>query len=236
MYKVSVAIPTSNYYGMGVKMLDDLLYSISIQSFDSIQVVISDHSTNNDTEEYCFNSPYNLNIKYVRNNQNIGNPGSNHNNAIENSDGEIIKLMQQDDFFYDNNALSNIYNALNNSESKWLVCGCVHTYDDGLSFTRPMHPEWNPLMLYYPNSNNIGGVSVLAIKNDIDLRFDENVRMLLDIDYYFNLRNKYGEPVYLNNLSICSRVRENNRLSAEVSREEEEEEYKYCHKKYNIFL
>lgn len=233
-YNISVAIPTFEYYGMGINMLNDLFLSLYLQQdIDSFQVVVSDHSVNNEIENFCNLNFYNLNIKYIRNSLKRGNPGNNHNNVIDHSDGKIIKLMQQDDFFYDHLALNKIYNALSNSDHSWLVNGCIHTEDDGRTFVRPHFPFWNFSMLKQ-NVNNIGGVSTLAIKKNVISRFDEKTRMLLDVDMYFNLQSKYGDAIYYKDLLTVSRCREENRLSAEVSPEEIEEELEYCRKKYNI--
>ena len=96
--KVSIAVPVFEYYGMGISVLDDMFRTISQQTFKDVQVVISDHSVNDDIEEYCKFNEYDLNIKYIRNEDDRGNPCSNTNNAIDACEGEIIKLFQQDDF------------------------------------------------------------------------------------------------------------------------------------------
>jgi glycosyltransferase involved in cell wall biosynthesis len=233
---MSVAVPTFEYYGMGVEMLDSMFKSIKNQTLDSIQVVVSDHSRNNEIENYCNMNIYDLDIKYIRNDKERGNPGFNTNNAIDNCDGEVIKVMQQDDYFYKNNSLEKIYNLLNSSNESWLVCGAIHTNDNGNTYYRPMFPSWSDMMILYYNNNHIGGVSVVAIKNTVVKRFDANVRMTLDVDYYYNLKTTYGDPIYCNSLLIVNRVREYNTLSSEISQEEIEEEYKYCHAKYGISL
>ena len=91
--RVSVAIPTFEYYGRGVEVLDDMLRTISYQTIKNVEVVISDHSKNDDIENYCNENEYNLNIKYLRNENDRGNPAINTNNAIDNCVGEIIKVL-----------------------------------------------------------------------------------------------------------------------------------------------
>ena len=49
--KVSVAIPTFEYYGRGVEFLDDMFRSISVQTLKDVEVVISDHSVDNSIED-----------------------------------------------------------------------------------------------------------------------------------------------------------------------------------------
>ena len=80
--KVSVAVPTFEYYDRGVEVLNDMFRTISIQTLKDVEVVISDHSVNDDIENYCARDEYNLNIKYIRNEEGRGNPSINTNNAI----------------------------------------------------------------------------------------------------------------------------------------------------------
>jgi glycosyltransferase involved in cell wall biosynthesis len=135
MKKISIAIPTWETNGKGVEFLDDLLRTIEIQNFKYFEVVISDHSQNNDILNKCqeFNSKFD--IKYFKNENNRGNGPANTNNAISKCSGEIIKIMFQDDFFYDDEALEKIYYALHDSDKMWLLNGTNHTKDDGNTFS-----------------------------------------------------------------------------------------------------
>lgn len=234
MTKVSIAIPVFEYYGRGVEVLDDMLRTISYQTLKDVEVVISDHSRYNNIETYCRENQYNLNIKYIRNENSRGNPAINTNNAIDNCSGEIIKLFQQDDFFYDNEALEIIYREMMQSPQKWFVCGAIHTRDDGNSFYHPMFPRWNDNMILEDQHNFIGGVSVLSIMQEVKTRFDPNVRMLLDVDFYYNAMLNYGMPILYQDLLISNRVRDTDTLMAEISEHEVVKEFEYCHKKYGI--
>ena len=162
--KVSIAVPVFEYYGRGVEVLDDMLRTISYQTLKDVEIVISDHSKNDDIQNYCEENEYNLNIKYFRNENSRGNPAINTNNAIDNCSGEIIKVFQQDDFFYDTEALEIMYHEMTQSSQKWFVCGAIHTRDDGNSFFHPMLPRWDEKIILEDQHNFIGGVSVLAIK------------------------------------------------------------------------
>jgi len=234
--KVSVATPVFEYYGRGVEVLDDMFRTIASQTLKEIQVVVSDHSITDDIEEFCNLNEYNLNIKYIRNENNRGNPSSNTNNAIDNSDGEIIKIFQQDDFFYDTEALEKMYNVMINSDSKWFVCGAIHTRDDGNMFFNPMYPRWNNKMMLERGNNSIGGLSVLSIKNVVKTRFDKNLRMLLDVDFYYNTMLNHGMPIFYQDILISNRVRDSDTLSAEVNDEEVQKEFEYCRKKHGITI
>lgn len=232
--KISVAIPTYEYYGRGVEFLDDLLRTISGQTLKDVEVVISDHSITDDIQNFCNKNIYDLNIKYIKNNEDIGNPCSNTNVAIDNCSGEIIKILLQDDFLYDTEALELIYTELMSSEKEWLVCGAIHTRDDGNTFFNPMYPRWSEYMIMENENNYIGSPSVLAFKNKVELRFDPKVAMLMDIDFYYNMNLNYGHPIYYNNILIGNRVRDTQTWKERINSDDVEKEFNYCHQKYGI--
>ena len=89
-------------------------------------------------------------------------------------------------------------------------------------------------MITDPGFNYIGGLSVLTIKNGVDIRFDPNVRMCLDVDFYYSMLLKYGEPILHHDVLIANRVRDDNTLMADVSEEETLQEFDYVHKKFGI--
>jgi glycosyltransferase involved in cell wall biosynthesis len=109
--KVSVAIPTYEYYSRGVEFLDDMFRTISQQTLKEVEIVVSDHSLDGKIEKFCEQNIYDLKIKYIRNPEDRGNPCSNTNVAIDNSTGELVKVLLQDDFLYDTEALDKIYNS-----------------------------------------------------------------------------------------------------------------------------
>ena len=232
--KVSVACPTFEYYGRGVEVLDDMFRTIANQTLKDVEVVVSDHSRTDDIEDYCKKNEHNLDIKYLRNENGRGNPCINTNNAIDHCSGEIIKIFQRDDFLYDTEALEIMYNEMTNSDKKWFVCGAVHTRDDGHTFFNPMLPRWDPLMILEDQHNFIGGVSVTSIKQEVKVRYDPDLRMLLDVDFYYHTMLEYGMPIFYQDTLICNRVRDTDTLMAEVTPEEVQEEFKYCKKKYDL--
>lgn len=232
--KVSVVVPTFEYYGRGVEFLDDMFRTISQQTIKDVEVVVSDHSVENDIEEYCKFNEYELNINYIRNTIDRGNPCSNVNVAIDNSSGEIIKVLMQDDFLYDTEAFEKMYNSLSESNSYWLVCGAIHTRDDGNTFFNPMYPKWSEYMILEPGNNFLGSPSNVAFKKEVNLRFDPKTAMLMDVDFYYNMMLNYGHPVYINDILIGNRVRDTQTWKERITDDEVQKEFEYCHTKYGI--
>ena len=103
--KLSIAIPTWESYGKGSEFIDDLLRTIEIQTFKNFEVCISDHSKDNKVLNKVKEFEDKINILYTRNEENRGNGPANTNKSIDMCSGDIIKVMFQDDFFYD---LSNL--------------------------------------------------------------------------------------------------------------------------------
>ena len=150
--KISIAVPTWESYSKGSEFIDDLLRTIEIQTFKDYEVCISDHSKDNEVLNKVKEFEDKINILYTRNEENRGNGPANTNKAIDMCSGDIIKVMFQDDFFYDDEALEKIHSEFENSDKVWLVNGCNHTQDDGHSFYWEMYPQWNDKFLEGVNS------------------------------------------------------------------------------------
>lgn len=223
--RFSICIPVWEQHGVGLQYLKDLIYSIRIQTFQNYEIVISDHSINDDIYEFITTLG---NVKYVRNLSNRGNGVHNLNQTLIRASGEIIKVMFQDDFMFDRRCLEKFDKAFENEETKWAVCGCNHTRD-GVNFERFMVPSWNDKLL--EGVNTISSPSVLAFRNKNIELFDENLTMLMDVEYYYNLGRRYGPPTMIEDCLVTNRCHEN-QISSRYSGILEEE-IKYCRKKYD---
>lgn len=190
MVKVSLVIPIYNMDN-AQKFLDRNLKSIYIQSFDDYEIVISDDSDDDFLKIWL--SKIDMPIRYFRN---MGNKGmaNNTNNAINNAQGELVKILFQDDYFYDSRSLEKLVNAFTPT-CQWLVTGCTHTMD-GVNLFNEHKP-------YYSESDNtIGSPSVVTFKREIAERFDPNFHWVLDLDLYKRLYKKYGKPKIYDQVNV----------------------------------
>ena len=233
---MSIAIPTWENNGRGAEFLEDLLSTIEIQTLTDYEVIVSDHSEDNSVKNVVkFYEKKGMNIKHVRNTENRGNGPANTNAAIEQCTGEVVKVMFQDDFFYDDEALEKIYNALMESDSDWLVCGCNHTRSDGRDFYWTLMPTWNNELL--KGVNSISSPSVMAFKREkVSERFDENLSMMMDCEMYYRLDKLHGQPVYLHDDLVTNRVHEG-QISAQTYSSDDyaktmEREISHCAEKH----
>ena len=233
MKKISIAIPTWECNGRGAEFLDDLLRTIQIQHFKDFEVIISDHSQNKDLISVIKNFDSEFEIKYFKNKNNRGNSPANLNNAISNCSGEIIKIMFQDDFFYDDEALEKIYYALSDSHRMWLLNGTNHTKDHGNSFFWEMFPRFNDDLLR--GVNTISSPSVVSFKSDARMEFDENLVYLMDLEYYYGMRLKFGEPFYYDDIIVSNRIHDDSISSSILNKNKLiAKESEYCFNKYGV--
>lgn len=221
--KLSIVIPTYEQKGLGLAFLRQNLEAISKQTFKDFEVIVSDNSTyfaqmtmEAECKRYAFVKYFKCSEKGI---------SANTNNAIKHAMGDLIKIIFQDDFLYDVNALQNTVDAF---KGDWLVSACEHS-PDGKTMTRPFYPKYNPEI--YLGNNTISSPSVLTIKNDNPLLFDENLTMFMDVDYYKRCYDKFGEPTILNTITVVNSVGVH-QVSQNITNEQFNEELDYVKKKY----
>lgn len=181
MPKVSIVVPIYNMDN-AQEFLERNLKSIYIQEFDDYEIVVSDDSE--DDRLKIFLSKLAMPIKYFKNDRH--SMAHNTNNAIDHATGELVKILFQDDYFYDSRSLEKIVEHFTPTYY-WLATGCTHTMD-GKNFFNDHKP-------YYSESENtIGSPSVLTFRRKSLIRFDPNFRWVLDLDLYKQLYLKYGKP------------------------------------------
>jgi len=215
-HRFSICIPVWEQYGFGLSYLKDLIYSIRIQTFQDYEIIISDHSKDNNIFDYYLEeSKRDDRLRYLKYSENYGNGVSNLNNALKFAKGFIIKIMFQDDFMFTRDCLEKFNKIFQDESVKWAVCGCNHT-KDGENFERFMIPCWNDKLL--DGVNTISSPSVLAFCNEDIKLFDENLTMLMDVEYYYRLGERYGMPGIINNYLITNRCH-NNQISRRYNKD-----------------
>jgi len=110
--KISVCIPTYEAGGKGVLFLQKNLEGILKQTYNNFEIIISDHSKNNEIENYV-SSLSHPKITYFRYKEHIGKPAYNTNNAIRNSSGDYIKIMNQDDYIESDDFFQKVIDLIN---------------------------------------------------------------------------------------------------------------------------
>jgi glycosyltransferase involved in cell wall biosynthesis len=230
--KVSICIPTFECGGHGSSYLETLLDSIALQTYDDLEIIISDHSDSNTLQKLCDN--YALNIVYVKNTKNRGSSEANLNNAIKAATGKYIKPMYQDDFFFDKNAIQVMVSSLEESTASWVAATTLHCQDQ------------NSKDLFYPHSpqlphttdawllgkNTIGSPSVVMYLA-LDQYLDPFLVWLPDVEFYYRLWEVYGPPALVPTACIVTRLREDGITNTEITPDVAAQEAQYNKDKHS---
>lgn len=228
--RISICVPTWEQYGNGKVYLNNLLETINKQTFKNFEVIISDHSEDSSILDVVKKFYNFFEIKYFKNEIKRGNSPANTNNALKNAEGEIIKIIFQDDFFYTNDSLNVIQKTFEKEKCFWLVNGCNHITENNLNFHNFMVPKWNSKIVL--GKNTISSPSVLSFINDKTLYFDENLTMLMDCEFYYQLYLKYGHPQIVEDCLITNRLHKNQ--ISKLYNKNINEEIEYIKTKYKL--
>jgi glycosyltransferase involved in cell wall biosynthesis len=222
---INICIPTYEMKGMGVEYLEysfNILYS---QTYTNFEIIISDHSTSNEIKDLCEQWGQILNIQYFRNEYKRGISSANINNAIKYANGDIIKILFQDDFLYDEYSLEK---QLECFKGEWLVTACCH-YNRNEIY-KPFYPKYHDNIQY--GENTISSPSVLMFKNQNTIEFDEELFWLMDVDYYKRMYNKFGLPDICNYIAVVNREHEYQISNTLATQEIRQKELEYIIQKY----
>jgi glycosyltransferase involved in cell wall biosynthesis len=226
---VSICIPTYEMKGKGVEYLEHSFNLFSQQTYSNFEVVISDHSQTSLIEELCDKWSNKLSIKHYYNNENRGISSFNINNALKKANGEVIKVLFQDDYLYDNMSLETQLVHLLGNHNPWLITACCHS-KDGINIYNPFYPKYHDNIQY--GENTISSPSVLMFKNEDIVYFDENLFWLMDVDYYKRLYDKFGLPSICNYITIVNREHKNQVSNTLATEDIRKKELEYIIQKY----
>ena len=200
--RVSFCIPTHDGNAKCQNYLFDIFHALSQQTNKNFNVWISDHSKSDKVLNACAEYGDLFDIMYIPNKDHVGNISANTNNALQNADGEILKVLFSDDFILTNNLVEELDKAFTD-EIDWAVTGYAHTVDDGQTHYNPKIPYYNEKLL--EGVNTLSSPSILALRRGIDMYFDERLTMLMDCDMYYRLYKYHGEPAILKDYHISNR-------------------------------
>lgn len=187
--KLSIAIPTYEMKGQGIAFLRRNLDSIHRQVLKETviaEVVISDHSQNNEIEDFAKQYLTSFPMKYCKNAKLRGSISANTNFAIEQCTGDYVKILFQDDLLVETNYLETISTLLLKNPVDFILTGSSHT-SNGIDFFDAMTPKRNEFILF--GENTISSPSTLTMRQSIiqEIRFDDHLKLLMDCDFYHQL-------------------------------------------------
>ena len=184
MTLVSICIPTYKQ----TKYLKLCLDSILAQSFKDYEVIISDDTSDDSVKDFV--STYKIqNLSYFKNVPAIGTPG-NWNAAIAKAKSKYIKVMHHDDYFLKPDSLQKFVAAAEKNNSNFVFCNTEvwHTSDNSRRISGPNSIQLerikkDPSFLFF--RNKIGAPSATLFLRNGSV-FDENLKWLVDVDFYIS--------------------------------------------------
>ncbi|MEL0435590.1 glycosyltransferase family 2 protein [Phycobacter sp. K97] len=228
MPEISVCIPAYAMGGHGAGFLAESLQVLSRQTHPDFEVVVSDQSEDTAVAEVCARFAGSLAIRHIWNRDGLRQASANVNFAMDHANGDILKILFQDDYLNGDSALQDISDALAHGSSDWLLCGSGISRNGG-PLERPMVPRLGPKLHF--GKNTVSSPSVLAMRRDCTERFDENLIWLMDVDFYKRLWDAHGDPVILPAPLVVNRVHDG-QVSAGVSKALRQKELRYILEKF----
>lgn len=181
---VSICIPAYKR----VDQLNRLLLSISSQTFKDFEVIITDDSPDNSVTRLCETYDQIIPLRYYKNSPALGTP-ENWNEGIRKATGRWIKLMHDDDWFLQKDALSQFASAILEAKGKLIFSGFKNikgNENEGeeirLSSIRKFLLKQNPVSIL--SKNCIGPPSVTLFEKLPFMEFDRNLKWLVDMEFY----------------------------------------------------
>jgi glycosyltransferase involved in cell wall biosynthesis len=132
MPRVTIAIPT---YNRANKTLPQTLHSALDQTYENIEIIVSDNCSTDDTEQVV--RRFGANVKYVRQSENVGLNG-NFNQCVDRATGDYVLLLHDDDLI-DPDFVESCIAAVGGSTSVGLIRTGIRIIraDGAVLFARP---------------------------------------------------------------------------------------------------
>lgn len=198
-YYISICIPVFNME----KYIETSLLSIINQSFKNVEIILVNDNSNDKTIETIHKLQNNDNrIKIINHQTQLGVYCS-RKDAILNSNGEFILMMDPDDMFLNQDLFQELYNSnskynldineflvyhQNENEDK-IYYPSYHVYNHWHDFGKKIlyQPELSNILFYQPKSNNITSIICRIIWNKL-IRRDIMIKAVNYVERFFKSR------------------------------------------------
>jgi glycosyltransferase involved in cell wall biosynthesis len=221
--KVSICIPAY----CQVEFLRVALSSLKEQTFQDYEVIVTDDSPDHSVENLLAEFEFNGRLQYVRNEPRKGSP-ANWNEAVRRARGDYIKVLHHDDYFNSTDALACFVGLLDNHPEVFFAFSGSSVKDvvGGVEWHHHATAEQSSILIDKPTAlfygNFIGAPSATIYRRGVDVEYDEQLKWLVDIDFYIRLLHQYPVFSYTADALIVTptnaghQVTESCRASAEV--------------------
>lgn len=186
MVKVSICIPAYNQ----VEYLKRTIDSILNQSYNDYEIIITDDSPSDIVFDLVQHYQSEVRLQYFKNKVSLGSP-ENWNEAIRKSSGEYIKIMHHDDYFSNENSLSEFVKMLDeNPDANFAFSATVVVNKTKERIHCPTNIQIenlykDPNILFF--GNFVGPPSSIIHRSNLNFFYDKNLIWLVDLDFYIQI-------------------------------------------------
>jgi len=186
--KVSICIPAYHQPLLIKKAIESVLE----QEYKDYEIIVTDDSKDDSVEKIVREYNGYNNIHYFKNEIQLGSP-RNWNESIKRAQGEYIKILHHDDWFTNKYSLGSFVSLLDsNPNSDFAFSGCVNLNpQQEIKFVHRAKPNQINKITQDPNylfiGNFIGAPSCTIFRRNINVLFDEELKWLVDIDFYIRV-------------------------------------------------
>jgi glycosyltransferase involved in cell wall biosynthesis len=188
--RISVIVPIFDPESQFQNFLNDLLESVAQQSTLPLEVILC----GNEPPTYLVNLfrrfSGRLNLVWLQNQS--SNAPENINFGVDAAEGEVVKLLFQDDFLIDSQVLASSEKVL--TDSPWRAFACQSAQKDGSLGNEKLFPIFHNRLR--DGENPIGAPSVVAFKKSSYVEMDSRLPYLFDVDWYLSMAHLNGFPSY----------------------------------------
>lgn len=196
--KISVCIPAYKNADFLRRCLDSLV----TQSFRDFELILSDDSPDDSVAQIAEVYKDDLEIIYLKNNPSLGTP-ANWNFAMQHAKGDYIKLMHDDDWFAENDALQKFYDCLEKNPAADFCFSAFHNVQIRQGIMEPVFCSSFLRNLLKKDRYNlfkrnfIGPPSVVFQRNNREDWYDTRFKWLVDFEGYIRFLDTKGGAVYI---------------------------------------
>ncbi len=203
--KVSICIPAYEQPDYLRICLDSILK----QDYKNYEVIITDDSSDDSVSKLLQTYDTTLNISYHKNKLRKGTP-QNWNEAIDKASGEYIKIMHHDDWFTQENSLSEFVRMLDEDPNVNFAYSAALVWNADTK-TETLHcPSEEEIYRIRRNYkrllpiNSIGAPSATIYRRKVNKHFDINLKWVVDLDFYLSILSENGRFVFCNKPLIAT--------------------------------
>ncbi len=178
------------------------LQSVVQQTYKQVEIIISDDSPDEDIKEAIEPFRKDLAIHYFHNVPALKSP-KNWNASLDRSNGELMVLMHQDDWYHAPDALEQYVRVFqSHPEVDFVFCQNTAIDEQGSKTILQARPRLLKTMKQHPDhlvlAQVIGPPSNTVLRKRVSIRYDERFIWLVDVDYYSRLLKNGHNYYYIN--------------------------------------